>query len=888
MPRSWSDGAVSRPARPAGIGPAPPGDPGLRLPMRALTVSTVLSLVLLSALAFFPWRALRDVESLRTRELRLQELSGVIRHLDAVLTMSALQAAATGDAAWEARYLRFEPALDAAIKEAERLAPEAFATRAAEQTDAANAKLVAMEHRAFDLVRAGRGREAIAVLSSDEYWRQKRIYAEGTERVAAAIADRVAAAVGGQRRRAALSLLSIVVAMSVTAGAWLMTVATLRRTLAAHARAEALQAAIYEISEAAHQTASLEELYRRIHAIVGRLMEARNLYIALWDRARDVIHFPYFQDEEESTPDPQPPGRGLTEYVLRTGRPLLATPAVFDDLCARGEVESVGAPSLDWVGVPLAVGEEILGVLVVQSYTGTVRYGEREKEILTFVSRQIALAIERKRSEEVLRASEERYRSVVRGAPVGVFHYDLDLRITDCNERFVAILGSTRERLIGLDMRAIRDQRVLPAIERAARGEHGEYVGTYEATTGTGHPYITMRTAPLHGPDAVIIGGVGIVEDNTDQRRLEEQLLQSQKMEAVGSLAGGVAHDFNNLLQAMFTQTQLMQSLAHEPDGVRAAAHELEQQIGRGAWLTRQLLVFSRRETVKPERIDLNAGVRDAAQMLQRLVPANIALEIDPADRGLPVEADRGQLHQVLVNLTLNAVHAMPDGGRLVVRTGAGDESEVWLEVSDTGLGIPEAIRERIFEPFFTTKEMGKGTGLGLSVVHGIVTGCGGRIEVESEVGKGSTFRVILPRVEAAAGGPEAATPPAEELARGAGERVLVVEDEDAARDGLKQILEGLGYAVTAVGSGGDALELAGRVPFDLLLTDLMLPDVMGHLVARELQARWPALKVIFMSGYSEDEAVRRAVTAGDVRYLQKPFDMPTLARALRTELGGR
>ncbi|HVN75082.1 MAG TPA: ATP-binding protein [Thermoanaerobaculaceae bacterium] len=881
-----SDTAPSREGRANGHRGARSADAGVRFPVATLSVSTALSVLLLALLALFLWRSLKDFESFQARELRLQEASGVIRQLDEVLTMSALQAASTGDTAWEDRYRRFEPVLDAAIKNAERLAPEAFESRAAELTDAANARLVVMEHRAFDLVREGRRDEATSLLSSAEYRNQKRIYAEGIRQVASAIEQRVALAVQAQRRRALLALVSIVIGMSVTVGAWALAISALRRYMAEHAREESLRAAIYEISEAAHQAESLDQLFLRIHTIVGRLMEARNLYIALWNRDEDLITFPYFQDEADDTPAPRPPGRGLTEYVLRTGKPLLATPEVFEQLCARGEAVSMGAPSLDWLGVPLMVGERMLGALVVQSYSGEVRYGEREKEILTFVSRQVALAIERKRTEGVLRASEERYRLVLQRLPVGVFHYDTDLRITDCNDRFVEILRSSRKKLVGLDMNRLNDRRVIPAIRQAVRGEHGEYVGPYEGTTGPARLHVSMRTAPLHGARGRVIGGVGIVEDNTDQHRLEEQLLQSQKMEAVGTLAGGVAHDFNNLLQAMFTQTQLLQSLSDDPAEVRTAARELEQQIGRGAWLTRQLLVFSRRETASHERIDLNDAVRDATQMLRRLVPANIVLEIDLAESTLPVEADPGQLHQVLVNLTLNAVHAMPGGGRLAVRTCESDGREVWVEVEDNGHGIPEAIRDRIFEPFFTTKELGKGTGLGLSVVHAIVTGCGGRVDVETEVGKGSTFRMVLPR--AAPGGvveSRAAEPPAADLTRGAGERILVVEDEDAARDGLQQILASLGYDVTAVATGADAAELAADRPFDLLLTDLMLPGVMGNVLAEELHARWPALKVILMSGYSEDEAVRRAVSAGGVRFLQKPFDMATLARAVRDEL---
>ncbi|HUK12250.1 MAG TPA: ATP-binding protein, partial [Thermoanaerobaculaceae bacterium] len=356
-----------------------------------------------------------------------------------------------------------------------------------------------------------------------------------------------------------------------------------------------------------------------------------------------------------------------------------------------------------------------------------------------------------------------------------------------------------------------------------------------------------------------------------------------------GNLAGGVAHDFNNLLQAMLSHVQLLRGDSASPQRVLEVVRELEQQISRGASLTRQLLVFSRRETVKPERVRVNDAVREATQILQRLVRANIALAIELAPESLVVEADRGQLQQVLMNLTLNASDAMPEGGRLLIRTGALDEREVVISVTDTGHGIPDAIRERIFEPFFTTKEPGRGTGLGLSVVHGIVARHGGRIEVDSEVGKGTTFRVILPRVgsgEHQAVAQAQATAPA--LALGRGERVLVVEDEDGAREGIRDILASLGYRVDAFPNGEEAEATPTGHDADLLLTDLMLPGASGPEVARRLRARWPELRVILMSGYTEDEAVRRGVSAGNMRFLQKPFDMGALASEVRAALDER
>jgi len=272
--------------------------------------------------------------------------------------------------------------------------------------------------------------------------------------------------------------------------------------------------------------------------------------------------------------------------------------------------------------------------------------------------------------------------------------------------------------------------------------------------------------------------------------------------------------------------------------------------------------------------------------MLKRLVRANIAVNLELAPGSLPVDADRGQLDQVLMNLTVNASDAMPGGGTLTIRTGADAGQAVWLAVEDTGHGIPAEVRDRIFEPFFTTKGAGKGTGLGLSVVHGIVAQHGGRIEVESTVGRGTKFKVSVPR---AGSGEFAAAEEAQvatsDLPLGRGERILVVEDEEIARQGLRDILASLGYVVVAVGSGEEAGALPSDPQYNLLLTDLMLPGVAGPALAAGLKERWPALKVILMSGYTEDEAVRSGVETPVVRFLQKPFDMRTLAREVRAAL---
>jgi PAS domain S-box-containing protein len=392
--------------------------------------------------------------------------------------------------------------------------------------------------------------------------------------------------------------------------------------------------------------------------------------------------------------------------------------------------------------------------------------------------------------------------------------------------------------------------------------------------------------SPVRDPSGRVAHFVAVKRDVTQEALLEQQLRQVQRLEAIGRLAGGVAHDFNNLLQAMLSQTQIIHNNPDDARRVADTVDELEQQIRRGAALSRQLLLFSRRETAKPERLDLSEVVGGATQLLRRLVRENIAFAVELADEPLPVIADRGQIDQVLMNLVVNASDAMPEGGRLVVGTGVGEGGTAWLSVEDTGQGVPEGIRDRIFEPFFTTKGADKGSGLGLAVVHGIVAQHDGTIRVSDREGGGTVFRIELPKASTGEALVQAASRvEADDLPRGRGERVLVVEDETGAREGLVDLLTMLGYEVAAVGSAEEARRLPQESAFDVLLSDLLLPDVSGAELARGLLECWPRLKVILMSGYTEDEAVRRGVGAGTLRFLQKPFDMRTLAREIRTAI---
>ncbi len=494
---------------------------------------------------------------------------------------------------------------------------------------------------------------------------------------------------------------------------------------------------------------------------------------------------------------------------------------------------------------------------------------------------------DRKAAQQRLDASERRYRELFLAHPLPMWVYDLGtMRFLAVNDAAVEKYGWSREEFLAMTLRDIRPLEDVARLEASVAGSRTQ--DGFEASRGWRHRTRDGRVfeVEITSHDLAFEGRPGrvvVAHDVTERRALEAQLRHAQKMEAVGTLAGGVAHDFNNLLQAMLSVAQGARLRTREPE-VSGALGELESHVRSAAALTRQLLLFSRQETARHEVVDVAAVVGEGTAMLRRLLPETIALTVEAAGEALLAEADAGQVGQVLTNLVVNARDAMPKGGRLSVRTGRAG-AEVFLEVEDTGSGMTPEVRERIFDPFFTTKGHGHGTGLGLAVVHGIVETHGGRVEVASEAGRGSRFRVLLPAVDATVSAGVAVHVGSDTLPTGNGERVLLVEDEDGARAGLAELLGILRYTVTAVGSGEEAGALPVEPAFEVLLTDFMLPGASGLDVARDLALRWPELRVVIMSGYAADAVSRGELASGSVRFLQKPFDMTTLARELHAAL---
>ncbi len=666
-------------------------------------------------------------------------------------------------------------------------------------------------------------------------------------------------------------------------------------------RAEQLQRAIYRIAQATTTVAGLPKVLEAVHETVSELLPARNFYIALYDPAQDLITFPYFVDERDPPPDPRPRRHGLTERVLETGESLLVTPGVFEDLRQEGLADLVGAPSVDWLGVPLKTRDRTIGVLAVQSYAEGVRYTAREQEILEFVSTQVAVAIERKEVEQSLVERETRYRLLFEANPEAMFVYDREtLRFLAANEAAVRRYGYSVAEFLAMTIRELRQPSEQERLEAVlAQPVAGARFIDNVRHMRKGGESIDVEILS----DGLVFAGrparLVLARDVSERKRLESQLRQSQKMEAVGRLAGGIAHDFNNLLTAITGYSDLLLHDLSPDDPRRQDVEEIGKATARAAALTQQLLAFSRKQVLQPRVIDLNMVVNNARNLLQRLIGEHITLVTSCAPDLGAVRADLAQFEQVIVNLAVNARDAMPQGGKLLIETRnvsleeahltedsvISPDGYVQLTVTDTGIGMDDQTKARLFEPFFTTKGLGKGTGLGLSTVYGIVKQSGGTIWVYSEPGTGTTFKIYLPRVNAEA---EPLGPSTVSLAAPRGdETILFVEDEPALRAVACRSLAMQGYRVMDAPDAEAALALAAGFPgtIHLLVTDVIMPGLSGHELAGRLAAARHDLRVLYISGYTDEAIVSHGVLAPGVSYLQKPFSPDTLARRVREVL---
>jgi two-component system cell cycle sensor histidine kinase/response regulator CckA len=518
---------------------------------------------------------------------------------------------------------------------------------------------------------------------------------------------------------------------------------------------------------------------------------------------------------------------------------------------------------------------------------------------------------ERMRAEEALQQSEERYRVMVQGLPDVVMRFDREGRHLFVSDNVSEKVDLQASQFIGKTHHELGFPEAQCRFwEEAVRkvfdsGAPFETEFTLESKQG---PVVNnWRLLPERDAQGMVRSVLSLMRDITERKRaeaekekLQAQLQQAMKMEAVGRLAGGVAHDFNNLLTVITGYSELLLQKIAQESPMHGEVEEIQRAAERAATLTRQLLAFSRKQIIEPKVLDLNHLMADLGKMLVRLIGENIDLKTVHGKGLGRVKVDPGQFEQILINLAVNARDAMPDGGTLLFETANVDLDEeycaqrpyhiqpgrfVRLAVSDTGCGMTGETSKKIFEPFFTTKATGKGTGLGLSMIYGAVKQSGGSIEVYSEVGKGTTFKIYLPRVEGEAVRPEKDARPA--VLPGGTETVLVVEDEEIVRYLCVRILERLGYKVLQARDGAEAIATAQGYGdrIDLLLTDVVMPGMNGSELATQLVLHHPEMKVLFTSGYTDDAIVRHGVLDEGVFFIGKPYTPLALARKVREVL---
>jgi hypothetical protein len=535
-----------------------------------------------------------------------------------------------------------------------------------------------------------------------------------------------------------------------------------------------------------------------------------------------------------------------------------------------------------------------------------IRVEERTIELAKVNEALQADIVKRKRTEETLLKSEEKFRGLLESAPDAMVIANRDGTIALVNVQTEAMFGYTRQELLGKPIQILMPNRFR---KRHSEGwekyftnpqprQMGALVNLYGLHKDGREFPIEIGLNPLETERGILV--LSAIRDITEKVQLEAQLRQSQKMEAIGQLAGGVAHDFNNLLTIILGNSELLISQLPDNDSLQTKAEGIRKAGKQASSLTRQLLVFSRKQVLKPKVMDLNIVVSEMEKMLRRLISEDIDLVFLPFQALGNIMADRGQIEQIIMNLAVNARDAMPHGGSLTIETanvvldkkyvkrhiGTEPGPYAMLSVSDSGCGMDADVQSRIFEPFFTTKEEEKGTGLGLSTVYGIVKQSGGNIWVYSEPGHGTTFKIYLPTVEQDIESADGSPDSTESLL--GSETVLLVEDNDELRNLICDVLQKKGHTVLDAPSAAEAIQICNshKGAIDLLLTDVVMPGLSGRDLAKHLEPLRPEMKVLYMSGYTDDAIVRHGVLGAGMAFLQKPFTPDVLSRKVREVLG--
>ncbi len=659
---------------------------------------------------------------------------------------------------------------------------------------------------------------------------------------------------------------------------------------------------LFEISRAVNSTKELSELFHLIHRSLDAILDTTNFFIAMYDKATDIISFPYFKDEKDTdfalirAKD----SGSLTADVIQAGTPRFYQQEELTARYSSDHQRPPGTPPKVWLGVPLATKGEIIGAVGVQSYDDPSLYSEKDITLMESISEQIAVAIDHKRTEEALRASESKYRGILESIQDGYYELDLRGRFTFFNRALTTIFGYSQKELDGANIRAFTDKKTIKigtdvfkkifTTGNSVSGFDWKLIRKDGEERQTSTSVSLLRDAEGRG-----IGFQGIIRDMTDQKRLEAALHQTQKMEAIGTLAGGIAHNFNNLLMGIQGNISLMLLDMEKTHEFFPRLATIEKLVQNGSKLTSQLLGYAREGRYQIMPIDINQLVLEISETFS-MTKKEIRVHPEPSDDVGDIMADHSQFEQILLNLLINAADAMPRGGDLYLvtrnithqdmdgRTYHAKPGEyVMLSVRDTGEGMDRKTLDRIFDPFFTTKGPGRGTGLGLASVYGIVKAHGGYIDVHSQKGSGTTFNIYMP-----AAGKMISSGVSNDSLDGI-DTVLLVDDESMILEIGEEMLRRLGYQVLVAQGGKEALRAyeKERDRVGLVILDMILPDMGGGEVYDRLKEIDPHAKVLLASGYSIDGQASEILDRGCDGFIQKPFSISDLSKKIRETLGG-
>ena len=685
------------------------------------------------------------------------------------------------------------------------------------------------------------------------------------------------------------------------------------RDITIRKKQEKIRRYIYRISRAVQTTTNMDEFYETIYKELNKIINIPNFLIGLYQKKSYFISVVYMKDEKKRL-DEYSIKKTCSEQVIKKNRPLIFYDEDMIQLEKEGKLQRIGLKTKVWLGVPLRDGKDLVGIIILQSYHNKFDIDESHLELLEYISNQIALLIKRKQGEEKVKYLNFRNTMILDSVGDGIIGMDNKGKHMFVNPAAASMLGYSAKELMSKHGCSLWHH---PHIS------HSDYIrnkcqilsvmDTKKSITnrtemfwkknGKSFPVEYTSTPIIEGNE--ITGVVVVFKDISEQLKLENKLVQVQKIESIGTLAGGVAHDFNNILTSIIGHAELMSQKLDDDNPFLKDIDSILFAGKRAAELTSQLLAFSRKQVYNPKVVDINQVLNNALKMQRRLISEDIKIVVNLSSNIPRVKADPVQLEQILMNLMVNARDAVNEAKRddgemkIIVEAGSeflddnyiqshpGSHSGYFatISISDNGIGMDKQIRDKIFDPFFTTKEVGKGTGLGLATVYGIVKQNNGYINVYSEVGEGTAFKIYWPAIE----DEDSLLFDKKEDSKilYGDETILIVEDDPAVRKFVISALKSLGYTVISAPNGKEALRIVsdGKVHINLLMTDIVMPGMNGEALAEKVKSIIPNINVLYTSGYAENHIVSKGMLNNNIHFIQKPYSIRLLSEKIRDVL---